>query len=100
VRARLQLLLEPGLVEPRGADLARAVGHLRGQDLEPAASAPERRPEHLARDQHLLVAEEVGDPLLRRRELVAPRPVVEQVAGPREAELRQPLLQRRSDAGQ
>ncbi len=100
VRSRLQLLLQPRLVEPGRADLAGAVRDLRGQDLEPAAPAAQRRPEHLALDQHLLVPEEVGDPLLRRRPLVAARPVVEQVAGALEPQLREPLLQRRPDAGQ
>ena len=80
VRTRLQLLLQPRLVEPGGADLAGAVRDLRGQDLQPAAAAPQRRPQHLAFDQHLLLTEEVGDPPLRRRALVAARPVVEQVA--------------------
>ena len=98
--ARLQLLLQPGLVEPGRADLARPVRDLRGQDLEPSAATAQRRSEHLAFDQHLLVAEEVGDPLLRRGPLVAARPVVEQIARPLEPELRQPLLQRRPDARQ
>ncbi len=98
VRAGLQLLLQPGLVEPRRADLAGPVGDLRGQDLEPAAAAPQGRAQHLALDQHLLVAEQVGDPPLRRRRLVPPRAVVEQVADPLEPELREALLQRRADA--
>ena len=85
VRAGGQLVLQPRLVEPGRRNLAAAVGDLRGEDLEPAASPAERSAAHFALDQHLLVptvlAEiQVGDPLLGSGSLVAARAVVEQVA--------------------
>ena len=79
-RARHELLLQPRLVEPGRRDLAGAVRDLRRQDPQPAAAASGRRLQHLALDQHLLLAEEVGDPPLRRRLLVPARAVGEQVA--------------------
>ena len=100
VRAGRQLVLEPRLVEPGRRDLAAAVGHLGGEDLEPSAASPERRAPHLALDQDLLVPEQIGDPLLRRRLLVAARAVVEQVAYTLEPELCETLLQGRPDAGE
>ena len=38
-----QLRLEPGLVEPRRADLARLVRDVRGEDVEPAAAPARNR---------------------------------------------------------
>ena len=98
-RAGRQLVLEPWLVEPRRRDLARPVGDLRREDLQAPAAAADRRAHDLALDQHLLLAEELRDHPLRRRPLVAARTVVEEVADPLEAELREPLLQRRPDPG-
>src|ERR687896_766660 len=103
VRPRLELLLEPGLVEPGGGDLAAAVCDLSRQDLEPAASAPQRRPHDVALDHDLFVAaegEQLGDAPLGGGVLVPPRPVVEQLADALEAELREPPAQRRADARQ
>jgi hypothetical protein len=103
VRAGLQLFLQPRLVEPGCGDLTAAVRDLRREDLEPAAAAPQRRPHHVALDHDLVVAaerEQLADAPLRRRVLIAPRPVVEQVADALEAELREPLAERRPDAGE
>ena len=100
MRPGLELLLQPRLVEPGRADLAasrprpRASGSAAGRGR--GAATPGAPP----CDQHFLVAEEVGDPLLGRRPLVAARPVLEQVADRLEPELREPLLHRRPDAGQ
>ena len=43
VRAGRELVLQPRLVEPGGADLAGAVADLRGEDLQPPAAAAQAR---------------------------------------------------------
>ena len=92
-----ELRLEPRLVEPRGPDLSRLVRDLRGQDLQSTSPAARRRADDDL-DDRLLVPEEVTDPLRRRRLLVAPRPLPEDVVDGREPELCQPPGDRRPDS--
>jgi hypothetical protein len=98
--ARPELLLEPGLVEPCGADRCRAVADPCCDEGAPAPQRPLRDAQHLAGDGDLFGARERPDRDLLDRGLVATRPVLEQVAHRAQAELREPALQRRADARQ
>ena len=100
LRARCQLRLEPGLVEPGRLDLAGVVRDAGAEDLQPAAAAARRGGEHDPLDHGLVGAEEVADRPLVDRALVAARAVVEQVADRAEAELRETVPHRRPDARQ
>jgi hypothetical protein len=61
VRARLQPLGEPRLVEPRGRDRAGRVAHARGHDRQAAPRAAQPHVLDDARDRHLLAAPELCD---------------------------------------
>ena len=98
-RAGLEPVLEPCLVEPDGGDLAGLVGDSRLHELKPAG-ALDADAQHLAGDRRLLLAEEIGDRQLRRRGLVAARPVLERVPDRPQPERREPFLDGRPDAVQ
>ena len=94
VRARLQLLGEPDLVEPDRGHLAAVVGDPGLDDREAAPGAAHGGPQDLAGDRDFLLAgEEVGDRHLGRGSLVAKRPVRKQVADRAQAELGELLRQ-------
>src|SRR6266508_2124996 len=99
MRARLELVREPGLVEPDGCDLPALVGDTGLDDREPPPGPTDRRPDDLARDRDLLLAcEQVCDPHLFGGGLVPVRTMLEQVGDRPQAELGQPLRHRRADA--
>ncbi len=99
MRARLELVREPGLIEPDRRDLTAVVGDARLDDRQASPRSPNGRPNDLARDRDLLLAgEQVGDPHLLGRGFVAVRAVLEQVGDRPEPELAQPLGDRRPDA--
>jgi hypothetical protein len=97
--ARLQLLGQPRLVEPGGTDVARRIRDVRREDQQ-AATAPARNRAHHARDDRLLVAEQVADAPLRCCHLVAVRARLQGVAHRAQAELRQAGAQAAADARQ
>src|SRR5262249_54309585 len=65
-RPRLQLPLQPRLVEPRRGDGRAPVGNTRGQYLQ-ASTAALRHGEHRAADRDLVVTAELGDTELLHR---------------------------------
>jgi hypothetical protein len=99
-RARLELVGEPRLVEPRAADRRGAVGDACGDERAAAAQRPFRDVEHLAGDHDLVVARERGDRDLVGSRLVAARNVLEEIADGTQAELRELPLERHADARQ
>src|SRR6266849_2581006 len=74
--SRLQLALEPRLVEPGRVHGRRTVGDARRQHLQPPAPTDGRR-QHFSRDRHLLIRPEVRHAYLRHGLLVPKRPVRE-----------------------
>src|SRR5215468_6926009 len=96
-RPRLQLPLQPRLVEPRRGDGRAPVRDARREHLQ-APAPPLRHGEHLAADRDLVVAPQLSDAELLHRQLVAERPVLEQVPDRREPEPLELPLQRRPDA--
>ena len=98
-RSRRQPGLEPWLVEPRGADLARRVDDVSREDVEAAAATGGRPPDTDVED-GLFVAEEGGDRSLLRRQLVAARAVGKDVADGLDPEPTELAPDRRPDAGQ
>ena len=101
LRARLEPVDEPRLVEPRDADHGRAV--VDASD-DPRPPAPAHRPlldvEHAAADHHLLALGQLGDRELVRGRLVPPRPVLEHVPHRCEPELPELPLRRGGDSRQ
>ena len=85
VRSRDELRLEPRLVEPRGADLARVVGDVRCEDVEPAAASGRGAADDDVQHGLVLPEERCDRPFLRGG-LVPPRPVREQVRDGRDPE--------------
>ena len=94
-----ELRLEPRLVEPRCLDLPRLVRDARGEDLQPSSPTARCRADD-AFQHRVLVAEEVADPLQRRRLLIAARPLPEHVLDHRQPELGETPSERRADAVQ
>ena len=95
--ARLEPVLQPGLVEPDGRDLTGVVGDASLYELQ-AARALDTDAQNLAGDRRLVLAEQVRDRQLRRRGLVAARPVLERVPDRPEPQRCQTLLDRRPDS--
>ena len=79
-RPGLELLGEPSLVEPGRLDLARAVRDAGLDEREPSARPPETHAAHLAGDRHLLLGRHLGNRPLGHRQLIAMRPMLEDVA--------------------
>src|SRR5262249_2148206 len=96
---RLQLPLEPGLVEPGGGDRRASVRDPRGQHLKPAAASLGER-ENLAADCDLVLPAELGDAQLLDRLLVAKGPMGEQIADRRETQPPQLFFHRRPNTGE
>ena len=99
VRSRRQLVCEPGLVEPRGADHAARILDARRDDRAPAAEPACAHVLHDARDRDFLVAPELRDRDLVDGELVAPGPVLEQIEHRLDPERAEALCQRSTDTG-
>ncbi len=83
--ARLELVLQPELVEPDRVDLPASVADPGLDDRQPP-QLPYRGADHIALDRHLLLGEEVGDATVGDGGLVAEGPVLEQVADRLQAE--------------
>src|SRR5437667_6376083 len=96
-RSRLQLALEPRLVEPGGGNGRSPVADTRRQHLQPPSPASRRR-QHFSGDRHLLVCPEVGHPHLGHGLLVAKRSVRQQIVHGLQPEPLEPLLDGRPDA--
>ena len=88
-RSRDELCHEPLLVEPDRRDVAGVVVDPCPDDREPSPGAPYGHVLDDARDRHLLLGQEVGDPALGCRRLVPARRVAQQVVDRVEAELSQ-----------
>ena len=100
LRPGRQAVGDPGLVEPDRVDLATVVTDADVLDGQAPRRPPARGAHHGAGDRDLLLAEQVADRALRRRLLVAVRPVQQQVADRAQAEAREAPRERLSDPGQ
>ena len=95
-RARSELALEPGLVEPRRLELAGLVGDARGEDLQTTPPSTRRRAND-SLDHCFLLSEEVADPLRGHGLVVAAGRLPEHIADGLEPEPTEPARERRSD---